>query len=673
MAIHAVDSHPKRLAELLFRPFPGRLEFAVRLALICAVTTLVVEIYQTPEPALTTYIVLFLNKPDRGTSLILNIAMLVLISLIIAFIILVAMLVIDWPFWRVTSMTLISLGFLFVASASKLRPIGGTVVLIVAYALDLLGSVHAGELATRALLYAWLFVGIPAGVSIVINLLLAPPPRRLLEGALARRLRFAAEMLRAPDERIRRAFSECIREGNGEVQKWLKFAWVGRTSAPDHIQAIHQATESSAEILMLIDVMDRDPDTAFPPRLRERLARILDAMAAILTNGGYPVGIEFEVVADGEQPLAPRAAEVLAAMREVLISFAERSPADARPPKPVEKSGGFFLADAFSNSEHMHYATKTTTAAMFCYVLYSLLDWPGIHTCLITCYIVSLGTTAETVEKLTLRILGCMLGAAAGIAAIVYLIPSITSIGALMAVVFLSALVSGWIVAGSPRISYAGFQIAFAFFLCAIQGSGPSFDMKTARDRVIGILLGNLVVYVLFTNLWPVSVGKRIDPAIAAILRRLSRMVTETNRSTRRSLALQTQETLSAIEQDLDLAQYEPVSIRPTDGWINVRRRATDEIGAVCGPLLLSVEQDVGFSAAFAGRFTAIADKLDVARVATSLANDGVATGHDADRQGDSPSAQQPFDNAIGRHLRNLEEAVGQEFEKRGEASYVPA
>jgi len=100
------------------------------------------------------------------------------------------------------------------------------------------------------------------------------------------------------------------------------------------------------------------------------------------------------------------------------------------------------LPDAFTNPEHVRYALKTTSAAMFCYVLYSLLDWPGIHTCLITCYIVSLGTTAETVEKLTLRILGCLVGAAAGIAAIVYLIPHVTSIGALMIVVFLGALVS---------------------------------------------------------------------------------------------------------------------------------------------------------------------------------------------------------------------------------------
>ena len=345
------------------------------------------------------------------------------------------------------------------------------------------------------------------------------------------------------------------------MQKWLKLALVEKSAAREHIEALRQAAASSFEILALIDVMDRDVDAALPTPLRERLTHTLDAMARILDDGGYPVDIEFEEEADGEPALPPRAAEVLAGVREALIAFAEAAP-DSQPQRTrEEKSGGFFLPDAFTNPEHVRYALKTTAAAMFCYVLYLLLDWPGIHTCFITCYIVSLGTTAETVEKLTLRILGCLVGAASGIAAIVYLIPSVTSIGALMVVVFLGALVSAWVAAGSPRIAYAGFQIAFAFFLCVIQGSGPSFDMTIARDRVIGILLGNIVVYVLFTNVWPVSVGKRIDPAIAALLRRLSGLLTEVSKSARRSQAPEAQEMLAGIERDLNLALYEPPSL----------------------------------------------------------------------------------------------------------------
>src|SRR5207237_1235657 len=119
MAMRAPESRDGRLAELLrlLMPFPGRLEFATRLALICAVTTLVVEIYQTPEPALTTYLVFFLNKPDRGSTLILNIAMLALFSLIVPSLMLVTIVVIDQPVWRVASMAAISLGLLFLASA----------------------------------------------------------------------------------------------------------------------------------------------------------------------------------------------------------------------------------------------------------------------------------------------------------------------------------------------------------------------------------------------------------------------------------------------------------------------------------------------------------------------------------------------------------------------------
>ncbi|MFP3562467.1 FUSC family protein, partial [Paraburkholderia sp. SIMBA_049] len=76
-------------------------------------------------------------------------------------------------------------------SASKLRPVGATIALIVGYALDKLGSVPFGEVATRALFYAWLMVAIPVGVSICVNALLGPSPRRLAGRELARRLRVA--------------------------------------------------------------------------------------------------------------------------------------------------------------------------------------------------------------------------------------------------------------------------------------------------------------------------------------------------------------------------------------------------------------------------------------------------------------------------------------------------
>src|SRR6202034_4053513 len=214
----------------LLAPFPGRLEFAVRLALICALTTVVVEIYQTPEPALAVYVAFFVMKPDRAASVVTSVVMLLLITLIIGLVLALTVGVIEQPLWRVTAMTLVSFCLPSAASASKLKPIAGIVALITAYALDLLGSVPGGELATRGILYVWLFVGIPAGLSILVNLVLGPAPRRLAERALAHRLRVAGALLRAPDASARKAFKECLHEGPGEIPEWLKLAGAERTS-----------------------------------------------------------------------------------------------------------------------------------------------------------------------------------------------------------------------------------------------------------------------------------------------------------------------------------------------------------------------------------------------------------------------------------------------------------
>ena len=626
----------------LMAPQPGRLELATRLAVICALTVLVAEIYQTPDAALTVYIVFFLNRGDRAVSLILNFVLVVLITVIIGFVLLVAMVVINDPMWRVISITAISIAILFVASASKLRPLGGTIALIVGYALDLLGTVPLaiGELATRSLLYAWLFVGIPAGISMIVNLLVAPPPRRLAEQGIAHDLELSAAMLKAPNENIRSRFREHQREGTAEIRKLLGLADREKTSKPDDIAALRQAAGSTTLLMSAIDVMDRRPETQLAMPLADYLARTLREMSSILRGGGYPIRIGWDPP-EMERAPTPLEADVLNDIKEAIIQFAEAP--SSEPQEPKKEGGGFFIADAFTNPDYIRYALKATAAAMFCYFLYSLLDWPGIHTAFLTCYIVSLGTTAETVQKLTLRILGCLVGAAAGYATMIFLIPYLTSITALMVVVFAGALAAGYVSAGSERISYAGFQMAFAFFLCVIQGPSPAFDLSTARDRVIGILLGNVVTYLVFINVWPVSVGERIDPAIAALLRRLAALMTA-GKSARPALASQAQSELAEIENDIDLAAYEPSTIRPNPQWLTARRKAADEIGALGSPLLLDSDKDATASAQIANRLEALADRFAVTEIPGRL-------------QGPTEWSTSPLFPMIDAGLRRLEEA----------------
>ena len=378
-------------------PQPGRFELATRLAIICALTVLVVEIYQTPDAALTVYVVFFLNRDNRTISLILNVILLALITVIIGFVLLVAMVVINDPMWRVISMTAISIAILFVASASKLSPLGGTIALIVGYALDLLGTIplSIGELATRSLLYAWLFVGIPAGISMIVNLLLAPPPRRLAERAIAlwpRTFgRHAEDAERKHPVRVQRAPA-------GRHGRNSKTPWLGRPR--ENLEAGRHCGASACRrfhdpLMSAIDVIDRRPEA----QLSIPIGRLSGSHAAgYVQHFREPADTRFGsagTLRKCERAPTPLEADILGDIKEAIIHFAEVPSSEHQAKEAKKEGGGFFVADAFTNPDYIHYALKTTAAAMFCYFLYSLLDWPGIHTCFLTVYIVSLGTAAE--------------------------------------------------------------------------------------------------------------------------------------------------------------------------------------------------------------------------------------------------------------------------------------
>ncbi|MFL9944636.1 FUSC family protein [Paraburkholderia agricolaris] len=603
----------------LLAPYPGRAAMATRIALICALTAFVTSAYGTPEAAISAYVVFFLNRPDRVLSVVLGSALLVLVSLIIAVVMVVAMFALDDPMWRVACIAILSFGLLFVTSASKLRPVGAIIAMIVGFALDELGSVPFGEVATRALLYAWLMVAIPIGVSIGVNLLIAPSPRKLAGRALAKRLRLTAQSLVEP-EATANALSACLREGDAEIGTWLKLSVVDGSSVRADVAPLRQAVSSTLALLVAADLAAREPSARLPASFATPIAATLENMARMLEAGGYPVDIELSL--PGTADLTPLARIVVEDLQDAITRFAvveahtdaiskdkaetaaeTAVAAEAQPqaqreastaPPPADKRGGFFLPDAFSNPDHVRYALKTTVAAMFCYLLYSQINWPGIHTCFITVYMVSLGTTAETVEKMTLRIAGCLVGAVLGIAAIVFVTPVLTSVAGLMTLVLIGAWLSAWIAFGSPRIAYAGFQIALVFFMCVLQGAAPGYDLTLARDRTIGILIGNVVVYLIFTRVWPVTVAARVDSGLATLRQQWARLAALPDAVTRRAQAASAMAQCGALEQDLALMHYEPSWVRPDAQWIAERRAALARLDALEGPMFLLAERRPG-------------------------------------------------------------------------------
>jgi uncharacterized membrane protein YccC len=175
----------------------------------------------------------------------------------------------------------------------------------------------------------------------------------------------------------------------------------------------------------------------------------------------------------------------------------------AGAPNPARPHKRLLAADAFTNPAHVRFALKVTLAAMACYIIYSAVDWPGIHTAFITCCFISLESTGATLRKGALRLAGCLTGGLLGFLSIMYLIPHMESIVSLALLVAAVTTLAGWVAAGSERIAYGGLQIALAFYMCVLQSFAPDTDFDKIRDRLVGILLGIAVTTLVFRHLWP--------------------------------------------------------------------------------------------------------------------------------------------------------------------------
>lgn len=197
------------------------------------------------------------------------------------------------------------------------------------------------------------------------------------------------------------------------------------------------------------------------------------------------------------------------------LYFLPDTPKTAAPPKPKSDPGGrsLFVPDAFTNPAHVHFALKVTFAAMFCYIVYEAIDWTGIHTAFITCTFIALESTEATLYKGSLRIVGCVIGGALALFSIVFLMPHMETIASLVVLVACAAAIAGWVAAGSERISYAGLQLAFAFFYSVFQGYAPDTDLDNVRNRVVGILFGLIITGLVFHYVWPERAVRRLQPA----------------------------------------------------------------------------------------------------------------------------------------------------------------
>jgi multidrug resistance protein MdtO len=182
-------------------------------------------------------------------------------------------------------------------------------------------------------------------------------------------------------------------------------------------------------------------------------------------------------------------------------------------------------------------------------------------------------------------------GGAAGYFALFFLIPQMESITSLLLLMAAGAALAGWVAAGTDRISYAGLQGAFAFFLCIIQGYAPEVNFTTARDRLIGIFLGIVVTSIVQRYIWPEHAIDGLRATLGRVLRNLSQLLLQPKVDTTVAAEKAVAKPVSAaITRDLDnmlrlseLVAFEHIVI-PSQGGpsLSALERMTADTQALC-------------------------------------------------------------------------------------------
>ena len=139
------------------------------------------------------------------------------------------------------------------------------------------------------------------------------------------------------------------------------------------------------------------------------------------------------------------------------------------------------------------------------------------------------------------------------------------TIASLVVVVACASAIAGWVATGSELISYAGLQIAFAFFYSVFQGYAPDTDLDNVRDRVVGILFGLIVTGVVFAYIWPEHTIDRLRDALRAALRQLAQLLEiprpetsiETSKAEAHPLIVATSGSFEKANRYVQLTQFE--------------------------------------------------------------------------------------------------------------------
>ncbi|CAE6746339.1 FUSC family protein [Paraburkholderia nemoris] len=523
--------------------FPGRANLTMRSVLGCAIVLVVSMTLRVPEVALSLIAVFFVTQSNIVLTRLVALLAVIGTTCAIACIIGVFKLTFDYPLLRIVVASAIFFCSAYLMRAvAKLGLVFFLVSLIVIYAQTFADRTDNAEALVRACLWVWVAVNYAVVLSLIINTLFLPAePEQQLRAAMQRQLATARARLaimidaNAPAVRIG---SLDLERGALALQKLLRFSTMRH----------HYSEADASAWLACVTVVSRIFEAAavLPEHAVAHDAGQIDAIRVVqdeLVSLEHAIGDNLQWRHWGASREAPVLTSIpaLDAMQRALNVFSEATRGAVAPP-PEDAAAGSAAAkeakaeqatkaaappaqpepDIFANPRYARFALRTLFSVLICYVFYNAVNWPGIHTIMLTCLVVALPSLGASSRQGVLRLTGAMIGSALALFMVAFVIPQLESVTGLLLMSLPVIALGAWVAAGSERISYAGIQIMFTFALALLESFSPPSDLTEIRDRIVGIILGVGVATFIQMSMWPERESDGLRAQLTSILRKIA-------------------------------------------------------------------------------------------------------------------------------------------------------
>jgi multidrug resistance protein MdtO len=206
-----------------------------------------------------------------------------------------------------------------------------------------------------------------------------------------------------------------------------------------------------------------------------------------------------------------------------------RSIDEYQPPSDEMAGSRIIAADAFVNPEHFRFALKGCFSASACYLIYTSIDWPGMGVpVMLTSLLTAVSTIGTSRQRQILRFAGFVAGGLLiGMTAQVFVLPYLDSIAGFTLFFMFVTTLAAWFMTSSPRLSFFGLQLGAVFYVINMQKFARETSLSVGRDRVAGVFLGLLMMWLIFDQLWGVRAGAEIRKVFISALRLLAQFARE--------------------------------------------------------------------------------------------------------------------------------------------------